>query len=219
MKIKYQFYSILLVSCLLFSIIPMNLSAQKLSATSLKLGFFNPKDATSGLIFGINHGYIIDETIDVGFSVDFFRKSYKKDTEIAKTVKAQDITEVTKQRDMEFTTFILPLMATANIRIPVSRISPIFMVVNGGLGWEMMFNTEHNYIQDKKESRFYHGFGYTVNIGIMYQIGSRSAILGELGYNGCKVSRNYDVEEGTPIWDEVNISGLIFKVGLRLGII
>jgi hypothetical protein len=219
MKIKYQFYSMFILTCLLFSIIPMNLSAQKLSATSLKFGFFNPKDATSGLIFGINYGYIIDETIDVGFSVDFFRKSYQKDTEIAKTVKAQDITEVTKQRDMEFTTIILPLMATSNIRIPVSRISPVFLVINGGLGWEMMFNTEQNYIQDKKESRFYHGFGYTINIGMMYQIGSRSAVFGELGYNGCKVSRNYNVEEGTPIWDEVNISGLMFKVGLRLGII
>ena len=196
-----------------------NVYSQKLTATSLKFGYYNPKDASSGLMFGLNQGYIMDETVDIGFSVDLFKKSYKKDTEIAKTVQAQEVTEITKQRDAEFSTIILPIMATVNVKIPVSQFAPAFLILGGGFGWEMMFNSEHNYVTDKKESRFYHGFGYMVSVGMLYQIGSRSALFGEMGYNGCKVSRDHKVEAGTPVWDEVNISGPILRVGLRIGIL
>ena len=193
-------------------------SGQSLTATSIKLGYFSPKDATSGFVLGLNYGYVIDETIDVGFGADFFRKNYKRDSEVAKTVYEQNVTESTKQRDLEFTTMILPIMATINIKIPISNYTPVSYIIGGGLGWEMMFNTEQNYQTDEKSSRFYHGFGYNVSVGMMYQIGSRSALLAEIGYNGSKVSRNHKVEAGLPVWDEVNISGLLFRAGIRLGV-
>lgn len=191
---------------------------QNMTATSIKLGYFKPKDAASGFLLGLNYGYVIDETIDIGFGADFFRKNYQRDSEVAKTVYEQNITETTKQRDLEFTTMVLPIMATINIKIPISPYTPAAYLLSGGLGWEMMFNSEQNYKTNQKSSRFYHGFGYNVSAGIMYQIGSRSALLAEVGYNGCKVSRNHKVEEGLPVWDEVNISGLMIRAGVRLGI-
>jgi hypothetical protein len=210
-------FFIVLAGSLLF--IETDAYCQNMTATSIKLGYFKPKDASSGLLLGFNYAYVIDETVDVGFGADFFRKNYQRDSEVAQTVYEQNVTETTKQRDLEFTTMILPIMATINLKIPISSYTPISYVLSGGLGWEMMFNTEQNYQTDQKSSRFYHGFGYNVSAGILYQIGSRSALLAEVGYNGCKVSRNHKVEQGLPVWDEVNISGLLLRVGVRLGVL
>lgn len=210
------------ILCLLIIIVFSNGNAyasRKLNSTVLKVGFYNPKDVNSGLVFGFNHGYIIDETVDIGFGADFFYKSYQKETEIATSVSEGSVVSTTKRKDVEFNTFILPIMANMNIKIPISQQTPAFFVLNGGIGWELMFNSEQNFVEDKKESRFYHGFGYQVNAGVMYQIGSRSALLAELGYNGCKVSSNHKKVEGAPVWDEVNISGVLLRFGVRIGIL
>lgn len=219
MKTKFYNFILFIIILIMISFSPEYVHAQNLNATTIKIGYFNPKDASSGLLFGLNHSYVIDEAIDVGFGADLFYKSYQRDTEVAKTQQTGDVTETTKQKDLEFSSLIVPLMATANIKIPFSPYSPAFFMVNGGIGWEMMFNNEQNYATGEKQSRFYHGFGYMVNLGVMYQIGSRSALCVELGYNGSKVSRNHKVEEGLPVWDEVNISGLIFRAGIRLGVL
>ena len=110
-------------------------------------------------------------------------------------------------------------MATITIKFPVSYYNRgIFAFITGGLGWQMMWNTENNYVEDVKESRFYNGFGWNAGAGLMYQLGRRSALLVELGYNGCKVSRNRDKNPaGLPVWDEINISGFMIRGGIRLG--
>jgi hypothetical protein len=217
-RMQWLVYGLLLGISLIWCL-PDSASAQRYSATTLKLGYFNPKDAASGFIIGGNYGLVMDETVDVGLGFDVFRKTYRKDVALATKDYAQDIIQTTYQREIEMTTLVLPIMATISAKIPISSFNPsAFLLVNGGLGWELMFNTENNYKENKKESRFYNGFGFMLGVGALYQIGTNSAVLAELGYNGCRVSRNQKKVEGLPVWDEVNISGFLFRVGIRLGI-
>ena len=46
------------------------------SATTLKVGYFNPKGSKAGFVFGGNYSWIVDESVDIGIAVDFFRKKY-----------------------------------------------------------------------------------------------------------------------------------------------
>ncbi|MBN2088646.1 hypothetical protein JW964_03490 [candidate division KSB1 bacterium] len=220
MKMKQTAIAIIFVTCLIFIFTTVTAEARSLTASTIKIGTLNPKDAKSGFILGFNHGMVIDERVDVGFSADLFRKTYKKDVQIASQEYAQGINEKTYQREMEFTTMVIPLMATIDLKMPLSNYRPSpFLYIHGGLGWEMMFNSEKNYVDNTKESRFYSGFGYMVGAGLLYELGSRSAIIAELGYNGCRVSRDQKKVEGLPVWDEVNISGLMLRIGIRLGIL
>ncbi|MCI0515232.1 outer membrane beta-barrel protein [candidate division KSB1 bacterium] len=213
-------YGLLLGISILWCLPETGLAQRRYSTTTLKLGYFNPKDASSGFIIGGNYGLVMDETVDVGLGLDFFRKTYRKETTIATQEYAQGVSQETKQLEIEMTTLILPIMANISAKIPISSYNrSAFLLVSGGLGWELMFNTENNYKENKKESRFYHGFGYMLGVGALYQIGTNSGVLAELGYNGCRVSRNQKKVESLPVWDEVNISGFLFRVGIRLGII
>ncbi|MBN1351646.1 outer membrane beta-barrel protein [candidate division KSB1 bacterium] len=215
-KVTYLALSLLLA---VFVFQATEACAQALHATTIKLGMLNPKDAKSGFVIGATYNIIIDETLDLGLGLDVYRKTYREEQMVATKEYEMGINETTKQLEMEFSSLILPLMANINVKMPISEYTPAFVYVNGALGWQMMWNTENNYGEDKKESRFYSGFGWMAGVGLMYQVGRRSAIIAEVGYNGCKVSRNRtENTEGLPVWDEINISGLMLRAGIRMGI-
>lgn len=213
-------YLMLFIILGLFLFQTTNVSAQAYRATTIKLGYYNPKDAKSGFILGGNYAIVVDETIDIGLGLDVYRKTYRNEETIAERTYKTGETEYTRQLELEFSSLIIPIMANINFKLPMSTYSPVFSYINGALGWQMMWNTENNYRDDKKESRFYNGFGWMASVGMMYQIGRRSALLFEVGYNGCAVSRNRkENPEGLPIWDEINISGVMVRGGVRLGVL
>jgi len=88
--------------------------------------------------------------------------------------------------------------------------------VGGSLTYQFLFNTEHNFEENIKEKRNYSGFGWMARAGIEYNIGSRSSLLIEAFYNSCKVKGNKEKKQGLPVWDEVDVSGLGFRAGVRL---
>ena len=213
-------FNIMILSVLaLILMVPEPGFSQRQTTTTFRFGQLNPKDAKSGLMIGFNHGVSVDERVDVGFSTDLFWKNYTKETLIDATTLGSSVTESTYMREIDFKTILLPVMATANVRIPLEEYSPVFFILGGSIGWEFLFNQEKNYTEDEEDKRFYNGFGYMLNAGVLYQIGSRSAILAELGYNGSKVSRAKDTAAGLPVWNEVNVSGFMLRVGLRLGLL
>ena len=216
---KTTFRHLVLLGLAFILMLPVFSFSQAPTTTTIRFGQLNPKDAKSGLIAGLNYGVLVDERVDVGFSADIFWKNYTKETRIDATTLGNSVTESTYMREIDFKTILLPVMATVNVRIPIEEYSPLFFIVGGGIGWEFLFNQEKNYTENKEDKRFYNGFGYMLNAGILYQIGSRSSILAELGYNGSKVSRAKDTVAGLPVWNEVNVSGFMFRVGLRLGLL
>lgn len=190
--------------------------SQALSATTIKAGYFNPKGSKSGFIFGGSYSWIVDEAVDVGIAVDYFRKNYTDETEIAKTVTDGKIVEKEIVTNAEFTTNILPIYGMVNAKFPAGYSMDYF--VSGGLGYEMLFSTEQTFGDDaKKTSRFYNGFKWILSAGIVYRIGSRSSFIAEAFYDGTKVSRDKKNEAGTPTRYEVDLSGFGIRAGIRMG--
>ena len=183
--------------------------------TQFRFGTLNPKDAKSGLILGVRVGRDFDNMILVGFSADLFWKKYTEESEIADSVTSGGTVITTVQRDVDYTTLILPLMFTADVKIPIEN-SPIRPYFGGGIGYQLLFNKEENFEQDISDSRFYSGFGYQLQVGAEYEMSPHTGFYLEGFYNGCKAKRGEDSAAGLPTWEEVDISGFGFRIGLTL---
>lgn len=184
--------------------------AQRFSATTLKAGYFDPKGSKAGFIFGGNYSWIIDESVDIGIAVDYFRKNHSEDS----TEVQGDETLRIKYADL--TTNIIPVYGLINIKFPAGMYMDYFL--SGGLGYEMLIRKEQTYgASDSKKSRFYSGFKWMVSAGIMYRIGSNSSFIAEAFYDGTTVSREKKDEPSGLARYEVDLSGFGIRAGIRMG--
>ncbi len=186
--------------------------------SAIKIGYLNPKDADSGLLLGFDFATPIDETVELGVSSNFFYTNYNKVSTVAIADPQGGIQETTKQQELEYTTFSIPLYAMINIVIPSTRF--FGYQLHGGLGYEFLFNKENNYKENTSERRRYSGLSWETSAGFHYIIGSRSALTGEILYHSAKPSRNKTSSKaGLPTWSEVNLSGFGIRFGIRFDII
>jgi len=184
---------------------------QRFSATTLKAGYFDPKGSKAGFIFGGSYSWIIDESVDIGIAVDYFRKNHSEDS----TEVQGDETLRIKYADL--TTNIIPVYGLINIKFPAGMYMDYF--ISGGLGYEMLFRKEQTYgTQSSKKSRFYSGFKWIISAGIMYRIGSNSSFIAEAFYDGTTVSREKKDEPSGLATYEVDLSGFGIRAGIRMGL-
>jgi hypothetical protein len=183
--------------------------------TQIRFGTLNPKDAKSGVILGVRTGRDFDNVVLVGFSADLFWKSYTKKSDVADSISAGGLVSHEKRVLVDYKTLILPLMFTADVRIPVENV-PIKPYFGGGIGYQLLFNKEDNFDEGKSSSRFYSGFGYQFQVGAEYRMSPHAGFYLEAFYNGCKAKRSSGTTTGLPTFEEVDISGVGFRVGLTL---
>ena len=154
--------------------------------------------------------------VDMGMSIDLFRRSYQRDILIAQEVSDGKVVNDKFQRDLDFSTTAIPIMGTITVKLSADK--PFTYFMGGGLGYAMMWNKETNYIEEVSEKRFYHGFTWQLGGGMMYQLGSRSHLVGEVFYNDAHLKRDKGKNaEGLPVWTEVDLSGFAFRLGIRIG--
>lgn len=179
--------------------------------TTLKAGYFDPSASHAGFIFGGGYAWRVDERVDVGVAVDYFRKTHAEDSV---QVLADEKLIIT---NAELTTNIIPVYGLINIKFPAGYTLDYF--ISGGIGYEMLFRTEQTYGPDaSKKSRYYDGFKWMLAGGINYRIGSRSSFIIEAFYDGTKVSRDKKDERTGLARYEVDLSGFGIRAGIRMGI-
>lgn len=179
---------------------------QRFSATTLKAGYFDPKGSKAGFIFGGNYSWKIDESVDIGFAVDYFRKNHSKDS----TQVLVDEKSIIELED--YTSNIIPIYGLINMKFPAGMYMDYFL--SAGLGYEWLIRKEKIYADNINRTRTYGGLKWLISAGIMYRIGSRSSFLAEAFYDGSKVSRK-GKESGEKL--QVDISGFGIRVGIRMG--
>ncbi|MCI0495025.1 hypothetical protein L0Z72_08445 [candidate division KSB1 bacterium] len=179
--------------------------------TTLKAGYFDPSASQAGFIFGGGYAWKVDESVDVGIAVDYFRKTHSEDSV---QVLADEKLIIT---NAELTTNIIPIYGLINVKFPAGFKMDYFL--SGGIGYEMLFRTEQTYGPDaSKKSRFYDGFKWILAAGINYRIGSRSSFIVEAFYDGTKVSRDKKGETSGLARYEVDLSGFGIRAGIRMGL-
>lgn len=188
---------------------------QGVRVLEIRGGYLNPKATKAGLILGGSYGISIDERVDLSLGISYFHKNYSQESDVADTSFPSGIIQKTVKKELEYNTTLLPISASANIRIPFQP--PVYWYAGGSITYQFLFNTENNFEEGVKEKRIYRGWGWMVRAGIEYTIGSRSSLILEAFYNIGKVKRNVEeTVKGLPIWEEVDMKGLGFRTGLRL---
>ena len=187
---------------------------QNMKSFEFMVGSLNPKDVKPGMVWDVKYGIAVDEAVDISLGIELFNKSYRKTSAVAEEISQGGTVTTTRQLEVEYNALLLPLTANATIHLPMSP--PFGLYLGAGLSWQFLFNKENNFEDDISESRTYNGGGWVARIGGEMQLGARSSLLAEIHYNNCRVKRNADKKAGLPVYDEVDVSGLGFKVGLRM---
>ncbi|RMH73333.1 MAG: hypothetical protein D6675_02835 [Gemmatimonadetes bacterium] len=184
------------------------------SSFDFRVGYFNPTDTKSGWILGAQYGRAVDQRVNFGFSVDFYQQEYKKRVKIAGS-HPSGIDSHWSSIQTEFHTLLVPFMFNLSINLPVSQ----FLVnpyLNLGIGYQWLRNKEQDHENNSSRTRNYGGFGWSLAGGLLYPLGSRSDLIGELFWNDATVSRSAGRKEGLPIEEEIGVSGLGVRLGIRI---
>jgi len=185
--------------------------------TELKLGYWDPADAKEGVIWGINLGRMIDESLSWSFEFNYYQKTYSKVTTILDTSFQSGLTPSVVQEELNYKTYIIPLFLKLNWERQLGNPSPFFLRASAGLGWGMVWNRETNFFTDETSTRFYHGFGWQGNLGLGFQISSSANLFIDGMYNSSKPKRGKGTTEaGLPTWEELDLSGFGVRVGVSI---
>ncbi len=88
----------------------------------------------------------------------------------------------------------------------------------GGVGYELLWVNENNYDPANlvDDLRFYSGFGWQVGAGVSLPMSRNSDLFAEALYHGGSPSKDKGTKAGLPVREEVDMSGLMIKLGIRL---
>ena len=181
----------------------------------ISLGLYSPPEIESGLNIGYGYYRYIDEMVSAGVGMDVFWTNYKKVSSVGiadTTGLGQTIT--TQQVEVNMTSYLLPLMGTVRVTLPI-ELGAFIPYTNVSLGWNILFNNETNYVTGEQTFRFFNGFGLGLGTGVSLGLGEKSSIGIETYYRSAKMKANVDETElGLPIYDELDMTGFGIQVGL-----
>jgi hypothetical protein len=190
--------------------------ADKGQSLTFRVNYVNPENAKPGVAIGGSFGSSFNDIVTLGLGTDVYYRNYTRDTLVAETV-VNGVTVSTVQRELQYSTLIFPLMAELNLKIPIAFKLSFFG--DGSIGFEFMRTHVQNYQDSVSEKKWYAGLAWVLGAGIMYEIGRDTDIYLEGFYKNSKVRRDLDgASEYLPIFEEVNLSGIGFRLGIALSL-
>jgi hypothetical protein len=202
-----------LVSILLIVAVSSGL-AQNMRLLEFQVGSLKPKDTQTGLTFDAKYGIAVDEAVDISLGIGYFNKTYEESALVGEKDQSGQIQIGTQSKNLEYRTQIIPLTANATVHMPMTP--PVGIYFGAGFTYQFLINKVNNMAEGVEETQNFRGGGWVARVGGEYQLGSNSSLIAELFYNACKVKGNEDKKENVPVWEEVNLTGMGFKVGLRM---
>ncbi len=181
---------------------------------AIKAGMFFPQAVKGGgFDLGFEYGMKIDTNLDVALSLDWFKKEFTdKDYIGAVEAIGGDLTGDQYRNVGKTTIYDFPVMVSVTAKFPINRSLKWFAL--GGLGAEMLYASLKAYEEgvgsyDEKVLAF--DFNWRLGGGVMYNLGQRSEVFGELAYHYSKPS----FEDDNNIVTEYDMSGIMTRLGVR----
>ncbi len=197
--------------------IPILIHAQHNQGT-IKLGYFAPNATEGGFIVGYEGGRFVDENFMLGWSVDWFNKNYVDKRLVQQFdqyygIPGSTVNELRAKTNLHE----IPLVVTLTANVPVAPRTYVYGT--GGLGVDVLLIFYKNF-QNTSKDEFHGAFDFTwrIGAGVMYELGRRSDVLGEITYHDSNPSWDYEVNDsGTKRVFErsFDMSGFMFRIGFR----
>jgi len=148
------------ISILFIVLLSSSVFAQ-FGSSAVKLGFFSPSAAKGGFIIGYEGGRDMDEYFFLGWSIDWFHKSYvdrRLVDDISSTFGSGEINELRAKTNIHD----FPVMLSAAARFPVAPRT--FAYITGAIGAEMLLVNYRNF-SNPDEDEFKAAFDFNWRIG------------------------------------------------------
>jgi opacity protein-like surface antigen len=194
-------------------------AAQLAGALTLTGGasYFKPSgvEGNGGVMLSLGLGQRVDEMVMATLELDFFNKTFKKESVVPVDTAAGSIVSV-ENRSVEFEHSVkyFPLTAGVVVTLPMGgRVNPF---LEGRLGYGLA-SVSYKYNAEvatasKPNDGTYSGFGWRIGGGARMKLGFRSALLAGVYYNGNTVSKSQDEN----LFTDLKMSGIGFGAGLEL---
>jgi hypothetical protein len=198
-----------LLSILLFT----SLAFSQTKYTEFKVGLLSPADAKTGFYGSMQLGRAIDRNLGIGIEFNVYKKSFNKEEQIDST-NTPALPTTTIQRTFEQNTWLFPIFVNFQYLGQITR--EINFKVTAGLGYEFLWANYNDFENDQEKDYFFNGFAWHVDLGASYPLSRASDLFGEVTYHSGKPSKDEKKVNGFPTRTEVDMSGLGFRIGLRV---
>ncbi len=194
-------------------------AAQLARALTLTGGasYFKPSGVkgSGGVMLSLGLGQRVDEMVMATIELDFFNKTFEKESVVPVDTAAGSIVSV-ENRSVEFEHSVkyFPLTAGVVVTLPMGgRVNPF---LEGRLGYGLA-HVSYSYSAEvvtasKPNDGTYTGFGWRIGGGARMKLGFRSALLAGIYYNGNTVSKT----QAENLFTDLKMSGIGFGAGLEL---
>lgn len=184
--------------------------------TELKLGRLDPNDTGSGYTGGLSMGRRIDNRLWWGFEGIYFKSSYTQTTIVPDTISQGSVIS-TKQVQLDYSTTMLGFFINLSYERRFSQTSVFYYRASAGLGWEFIWHKENNYVDGVSRSLSLNTPGLYLTTGLGLGISQTGLIFCDLVYNMGSAKTNIQTnQEGLPTYQEINMSGWGFRLGINL---
>jgi len=188
------------------------------SASAFKLGVFSPSATKSGFIIGYEWGRYIDEALTVGWSLDWFNKSFTDESLVDKYNQFNGVEQTINELRAKTSVNDFPLMFNITGKIQTGPRTQAY--ITGAIGGELLLIDYRSYDNpDESETKGAFDFDWRVGVGMLYELGRRSDVFGELSYHYSQPSWDYSVVDSYgrkhTLERTYDMSGVMFRVGLR----
>ena len=202
----------LFISLIVTMMISGSVYAQR-AMYEVKFGTLFPQDTETGLIVGLGYGQMMDENIAWSFEVDYFWRTYTKESTVE--VNSGPATTTTVVTEIENATKMLPVMGRITY---LTQVAPnLDLRLTGGLGYAFLWNSASNYEINTEDSDFFSGFAWELGAGLSIPISRAADFFGEVNYFGSVPSKDEgETVEGLPKRTEIDMSGIMLRIGIRL---
>ncbi len=196
-----------------------DLSAQYKSST-IKLGNFNPGATDMGFVIGYESGRAIDRNFDIGWSVDWFHKSYVDQTLYSELNDyygyfESELNEVRAKTNLHS----IPVLFNMSAKFPMA---PRFSAyITGGVGAEALFIFYNDYQNPNEDDlKIAFDFNWRLGTGLQYQIGRYSDIIAEITYHSSAPSWTFELDDPRVghkqiLEREFDMSGVMARIGFK----
>ncbi|MDI6739691.1 MAG: outer membrane beta-barrel protein [Candidatus Edwardsbacteria bacterium] len=183
-------------------------------------GYFKPAgvSGSGGVLFSFGAGQRVDDMVMANIQLDFFNKTFKKETSTPVDTAAGAIVSTEKRLvEYEHSVKYFPITAGVVITLPMGML--IKPYVEGRVGYGLA-HVSYNYNKtlydipdtNRPESGTYSGFGWRIGAGGRMKLGFRSALTAGISYNGDTCSRS----AGNDLFTDLKMTGFIIGAGLEL---
>jgi hypothetical protein len=210
---KWLYVTVIFV--ILIVSLPVDNAVASQPFTQIRFTSIYPQDINSLQGLDVSMGREFNEKVLVGFSCGLIREQHTDQTSVYDYWDGDGSYWKSTRKYVESTMFILPLMVSVDIKIPLEDL-PIRPFIGWGLGYQVLLNKEKNLEDDVSATRTYGGFAFQANLGWEFQPSPQVALSAALLYNYCKLYRNNDIDLNLPRAHTVDIRGFGARAGITI---